>query len=175
MSLREITHKEVCAALQNPHATGLAVAPFRDRKHSAWNRSAHTAIHVLFEEHYDNIRVVTVYDLRIDKSLDTAAAQSIQSPPVQFRISVETEEITGEVLSAYLQIRKGKRHHAKDFTIGGAIADYDERGFVLGLELFAPCGDTVVDQLAHDESRPIRDGIKRFMKNAGPREFIITS
>ena len=93
-------------------------------------------------------------------------------PPMKFAISIETEDATGAVMSVYFQVRKGKHHHAKEFARGAAIADYDNHGFLLGVELLAPCRVTIVDELAKSEPWQARSGIKRFMRNAGPRELV---
>ena len=73
MKQRGISESEVFEALNNPTATGLPVPKFRDRKHNSWNRSARTAIHVIFEVREDHIRVVTTYNLRIDDATGDAA------------------------------------------------------------------------------------------------------
>src|SRR3972149_1906092 len=98
-----------------------------------------------------------------------------QPPQMQFRISVETEDATGDVLSVYFQIRKGKHDHAKEFACGAAIADYDRHGYLLGVELLAPCKVKIVDELAKAETQLMRSGIKKFMRNSGPRELIATA
>jgi hypothetical protein len=95
-----------------------------------------------------------------------------KAPKLHFRVSIETEDLTGDVLSVYFQIRKGRHDHAKEFADGAAIADYDKHGFLLGVELLAPCKATIADEIARDESAEMRSEVKRFMKRSGPRELV---
>jgi hypothetical protein len=93
-------------------------------------------------------------------------------PKFQFLVSVATEESTGEVLAAYFQIRKGKYDHVKTFADGAAIADYDKNGYLLGVELLAPCRVQVIDQVAQTESFSTRSHVKQFLRKSGPRELV---
>lgn len=93
-------------------------------------------------------------------------------PKALFAVSVETENETGAVLAVYFQVRKGRHDHTKQFQGGAAIADYDKHGYLLGVELLAPCTVRVVDELASEEPRIVRDEVKRFMKRSGPRELV---
>jgi len=88
-------------------------------------------------------------------------------------VSIETEDETGDVLAVYFQIRKGRHDHTKQFENGAAIADYDKHGYLLGLELLAPCKVRVVDELAKAEPRIVRSSVKRFMRQSGPRELVM--
>ena len=94
-------------------------------------------------------------------------------PPARFQVSIETESKTGDVLAVYFQIRKGRHDHTKQFENGAAIADYDKHGYLLGVELLAPCAVRVVDELAKEEPNVVRSGVKRFMKQSGPRELVM--
>ena len=95
-----------------------------------------------------------------------------QPPKARFKVTVETEDETGDVLAVYFQVRKGRHDHTKQFADGAAIADYDKHGYLLGVELLAPCAVRVVDELAKDEPRLVRSEVKRFMKRSGPRELV---
>ena len=94
------------------------------------------------------------------------------APKPQFRVYIETEDATGEVVAVYFQVRKGYYHHVKEFADGAAIADYDKHGYFLGVELLAPCRIKIVDELAKEEPLALRSSVKRFMKNSGPRELV---
>lgn len=95
-----------------------------------------------------------------------------KAPPFKFAVSIETEDATGDALSVYFYIRKGKQHHVKEFAKGAAIADYDKNGYLLGVELLAPCRVKIVDEVAKTESVTNRAGIKRFIKQNGPRMLV---
>ena len=99
--------------------------------------------------------------------------RQIPKPPKpQFRVTVETEDATGDVLAAYFQFRKGKQDHVKEYAGGAAIADFDKNGYLLGVELLAPCKVTIVDEIAKTEPLGVRSSVKRFMRNTAPRELV---
>ena len=85
MKQRGISEGEVFEALNNPDKTGLPTANYRVRKHNAWNRSARTSIHVIFEVLPDSIRVVTAYDLQIDDATGEPAKAQKRSKSRQRR------------------------------------------------------------------------------------------
>ena len=95
-------------------------------------------------------------------------------PKTQFHVSIETEDTTGDVLAVYFQIRRGRHHHVKEFAMGAAVADYDKHGYLLGVELIAPCKVKIVDQLAVSEPLAMRSRVKEFMRRSGPRELVET-
>jgi uncharacterized protein YuzE len=92
--------------------------------------------------------------------------------PINFGVTVTTDDGTGEVLSAYFQIRKGTSHQTVEFADGAAFADYNRHGELIGIELLAPCKVSVVDQLAANESRDVRMRTKQFIRNSGPRTLV---
>jgi uncharacterized protein YuzE len=92
--------------------------------------------------------------------------------PFCFQVSVDTDDVTGEVLAVYFHIRKGRVHTTHEFANGDVFADYDRKGQLLGIELLAPCKVSIVDQLATDEPADLRKRTKEFMRNAGPRTMI---
>lgn len=68
MKQRRIAESEVMRTIDSPDQTGLPVPKFRSRKRNMWYRSDRTAVHVIFEEMDDHIRVITVYDVTVDDS-----------------------------------------------------------------------------------------------------------
>ena len=95
-----------------------------------------------------------------------------QPPASRFRVSLETDDDTGEAIAAYFQIRKGRQDHAQDFARGAVIADYNKQGHLLGLELLASCPVKIIDTVAQNESAAFRASIKRFMRQSGPRGLV---
>lgn len=95
-----------------------------------------------------------------------------QPPQTHFNISVETEDLTGDVLSVYFNFRKGHRDYSQEFAGGAAIADYDKHGYILGLELLAPCQVKLMDEVASTETLAVRSRIKNFVRKTGPRELV---
>lgn len=90
----------------------------------------------------------------------------------QFSLEITTCDLTGEVLACYFQIRSGKIHETREFEGGIAIADYDKNGYLLGVELIAPCKVTIVNSIAANESPEVQRRTKAFMKSSGPRSMI---
>lgn len=95
-----------------------------------------------------------------------------KEPKIRFRISVETEDHTGDVLAVYFQFREGKHDHVMEFDDGAAIADYDSHGRLLGVEILAPCNVKIVDKMAANEPVSLRTDVKRFMRKSGPRALV---
>ena len=91
---------------------------------------------------------------------------------LSFGVEVTVDAKTGRPISAYFQIRRGRVHETREFADGGAFADYDHAGDLLGIELLSPCRVAIVDQLAANEPDSVRRDTKRFMKNVGPRQLI---
>ena len=92
--------------------------------------------------------------------------------PFDFAVSVTTDDTTGDVLSAYFQIRRGKVHETREFSEGAALADYSKNGELIGIEILSPCRVSIVDKLAANEPVHVRTRTKKFMRSAGPREMI---
>ena len=92
--------------------------------------------------------------------------------PLSFEISVETDDATGDVLTVYFQIRKGKSAQTVEYADGAAFADYNRHGELIGVEVLAPCRVSIVDQLAANESAEIRKLTKAFIRRSGPRQMI---
>ena len=55
----------------------------------------------------------------------------------RFRVSVETNDHTGEIIAVYFQVRKGKVANTKERVQDTLFADYDRKGRLLGVELLA--------------------------------------
>jgi uncharacterized protein YuzE len=92
--------------------------------------------------------------------------------PTHFGISITIDESTGEVMSAYFQIRKGKSHVTVEYADGAALADYNRNGELIGVELLAPWKVSIMNQIAANESVELLTQAKEFMKNAGPRQLV---
>ncbi len=86
-----------------------------------------------------------------------------------FRISIETENDTGQVLAVYLQIREGKSAAVKEYADGKVFADYDRHGMLLGIEILAPCKANVLDKIATHSQ------VKKFVRNAVPKSMLVAA
>ena len=64
--------------------------------------------------------------------------------PPKCRLEVSYHEITGDPVAAYLRIREGTVVQTKEIRTGVAFADYGADGFLLGIELLAPCGAEIL-------------------------------
>jgi len=85
----------------------------------------------------------------------------------QFKIDIETDDETGDILAVYFQIRKGKSAEVREFCDGKAFADYNNKGELLGIELLAPCRLNLLDRIVGSEPKA-----KRFIKRTAPREMV---
>jgi uncharacterized protein YuzE len=91
---------------------------------------------------------------------------------LNFGLSIDTDNASGEVVAVYFQIRKGRSHETREFADGAAFADYNANGELIGIELLAPCRVSIVDQLAANEPLEVRRKTKRFLRESGPRRMI---
>src|SRR5437879_13887987 len=91
---------------------------------------------------------------------------------LHFAVEVSVDKATGQPVSVYFQIRRGRVHETREFADGLAFADYDRSGSLLGIELLGPCRASIVDQLAANESVSLRSQAKNFMRRSGPRSMI---
>jgi uncharacterized protein YuzE len=91
---------------------------------------------------------------------------------LNFGVMITVDDATGETISVYFQIRRGKVHETREFADGAAFADYDKSGMLLGIELLSPCKVEIVDQLAANEPTSLRSQAKKFMRDNGPRSMI---
>ncbi len=92
---------------------------------------------------------------------------------LRFGVEVTTKEETGEIVSAYFQVRGTKVFETREFAEGSVFADYDQNGYLVGIEILSPCAVTIVDRLAKHESIDVRQRTKQFMKQAGPRGLVL--
>ena len=91
---------------------------------------------------------------------------------IEFGVSINTDDATGDVLAVYFQVRNGKVHETREFANGAAFADYNKQGELLGIELLSTCKVSIVDQLAANEPVELRRKTKHFMRQAGPRQMV---
>jgi len=68
--------------------------------------------------------------------------------PVHPKLDISVEEATGVIRAGYLRIREGIVEETREVAEGRAFADYNKEGFLLGIELLAPCELSVLDRTA---------------------------
>ncbi|MGO9115764.1 MAG: DUF2283 domain-containing protein [Thermoguttaceae bacterium] len=83
-----------------------------------------------------------------------------------FRVNIETEGETGEVLAVYIQFREGKSAKVKEYEDGKVFADYDKHGTLIGIEILAPCRAEVLYKIA----MPAR--ARRFVRDTVPKRML---
>ncbi len=87
----------------------------------------------------------------------------------KFRLEVSYHEATGEPVAAYLRVREGKVAETKEVIEGIAFADYGADGFLLGIELLAPCqAEQLVGVLSEHEPASVRN----FLRSGVRREMV---
>jgi hypothetical protein len=86
----------------------------------------------------------------------------------KFRLEVSYSETTGEPVAAYLRVRDGQVSQTKEISEGVAFADYAADGFLLGIELLAPCNIEVLDRVSEKEP----ESVQRFLRRGVRKEMI---
>lgn len=86
-----------------------------------------------------------------------------------FRLEVSYHETTGEPVAAYIRVRTGVVDRTEEVNEGAAFADYAADGFLLGIELLAPCRVEVLDRLCENEPEPVR----RFLREGARRPMLV--
>ena len=89
-------------------------------------------------------------------------------PTFRPALELSVDEKTGGIRAAYLRIREGEVADTREVKEGGAFADYDANGVLLGVELLAPCEVEVLEGIAAQEPEPV----KRFLRGGAPRELV---
>lgn len=92
--------------------------------------------------------------------------------PYNFAISVSTDNISGEILSVYFQVRKGIAEDVVERAKGAAFVNYDKKGKLLGIELLEPCSLKVLDYIANKEPTSTRSHVRKFFRSAIPRQMV---
>jgi uncharacterized protein YuzE len=78
----------------------------------------------------------------------------------KFRLEVSYHDTTGDPVAAYLRIREGKVVETREVSEGIAFADYGPDGFLVGIELLAPCPLAVLDRVAANEPESVRNFLR---------------
>ncbi len=86
----------------------------------------------------------------------------------KFRLEVSYNDVTGDPVAAYVRIREGKVAQTKEISDGVAFADYGDDGFLLGIELLAPCRVEVLESVSEREPEQVR----QFLRQGVRKEMI---
>jgi hypothetical protein len=81
-------------------------------------------------------------------------------PSPKFRLEVSYNETTGDPVAAYLRIREAPVFKTEEISEGIAFADYGPDGFLVGIELLAPCPLAVLDRVAANEPESVRNFLR---------------
>jgi uncharacterized protein YuzE len=87
------------------------------------------------------------------------------------RADIEVDDETGEVVAVYFYIRPGTAAETREYAAGRALADYDRKGKLLGVELLGPCEVAVLDKISRNEPAPI----KTFLRGSIPRQMALAN
>ena len=82
-------------------------------------------------------------------------------------ICIETVDQTGEILSVYFTVRKGKTKVTKELVDGLVFTDYDKDGKLLGIEMLGPV------QIGFIEKLPRNNRVRNFVKESIPRGMLV--
>jgi hypothetical protein len=86
----------------------------------------------------------------------------------EFRVAISTDSKTGEFLAAYFQVRPGRAAKVREYEGGNALANFNEAGELLGIELLGPCRLEIVDKIAKQDPE-----VKRFVRSHAPRRMLV--
>ncbi len=87
---------------------------------------------------------------------------------VGFELSLSARD-DGRLEAAYIRFRNGKSDRTEEIVEDAMIADYDEHGNLLGIEIIAP---VTLSKLATLVEKPRRPSFRKFMKHAAPPELV---
>jgi len=90
----------------------------------------------------------------------------MKSNEFSFRMNVEVNHRTGDIMAVYFQLRQGKSSKVREYADGNVFADYGRNGKLLGFELLAPCRATILDTITREAPA------KRFVKQSIPRAML---
>ncbi len=88
----------------------------------------------------------------------------------EYHVSITTDKKTGDLLAIYFQVCRGKASRVREFDDGNALANYNEQGELLGIELLGPCSVRIVDRIAKKDN-----DVKRFIRRTAPRRMLVAS
>jgi uncharacterized protein YuzE len=80
--------------------------------------------------------------------------------PPKFRLEVSYSD-AGDPVAAYVRVREGKIAKTTEICDGVAFADYGADGFLLGIELLAPCRVELLESIAAQEPGPVQEFLRR--------------
>jgi uncharacterized protein YuzE len=90
---------------------------------------------------------------------------------VALRADIEVDDETGKIVAVYFYIRPGTAAETREYAEGRALADYDRKGKLLGVELLGPCKVAVLDKISRNEPAPI----KNFLRGSIPRQMALAN
>ena len=73
---------------------------------------------------------------------------------------------SGDVMTAYFKVKVGKHHETRAVVDGYLMADYDESGEILGVEMIGQCTPQDVEQIDAPEA------VKHFVLKAMPQGLV---
>jgi uncharacterized protein YuzE len=82
-------------------------------------------------------------------------------PGLELSVSARND---GTVKAAYIRFRAGKVKRSQEMLEDAVIADYDEHGNILGIEILAPVKVSALTELVDE---PSRTSFRRFIKHSG--------
>ena len=97
-----------------------------------------------------------------------AGEEALMKKKTYLRTEIEVDE-KGTVVALYFYIRSGKAAETREFADGKALADYDRKGNLLGIELLGPCEVAILDKISRKEPAPV----KKFLRGSIPRDMAL--
>ena len=88
----------------------------------------------------------------------------------EFKLSISTDRRTGRLIAVYFQVRRGQATKVREFAGGNALANYDDEGDLLGIELLGPCSVSAVDKIAKKDKV-----VRQFVRQNAPRRMLVAN
>lgn len=88
---------------------------------------------------------------------------------LSMRVDTEVDNLTGSVVAVYFYIRRGHAAETREYAEGRALADYDRKGNLLGIELLGPCEVAILDKISRSQPAPI----KKFLRGSIPHQMAL--
>lgn len=125
----------------------------------------------MYHEGTDRLQLITTFFKNETKRNDHGAKKNKMS----YRVTVETDPLSGTVQAVYLQIREGKASEVVEFGNGDAFANYNRAGELIGIEILAPCNIQVFERIIKTEKPEQRKNTRKFVRGAVPQQMVVAA
>jgi len=91
------------------------------------------------------------------------------SGKIRFELSISGRD-DGTLEAVYISLRPGKVRKTQEVKRNALLADYDEHGNIIGIEILAPVRLSKITSLAE---QPLRGSFRKFVKKSVPADLVL--